>query len=123
MLTVTDDSNTGGSDTVNIFVNEEGVAATVEVRVAAGSDDAEESASGSMSLTSSDLELVYDGSDQTVGIRFSGVDIPQGANIVNAYVQFQVDETSSGRLSLTIEGEALMMPQRLPPPVGIYRQG
>jgi hypothetical protein len=34
-----------------------------------------------MNLTSSDLELVYDGSNQTVGIRFAGVDIPQGANI------------------------------------------
>ena len=80
---------------------------SVEVRVAAGSDDAEESASGSMSLTSSDLELVYDGSDQMVGIRFSGVDIPQGATIVNAYVQFQVDERHSGSTALTIEGEAI----------------
>ncbi len=45
--------------------------------------------------------------DQTVGIRFSGVAIPQNANIVNAYVQFQVDETSSVSTSLTIEGEAI----------------
>jgi hypothetical protein len=29
-----------------------------------------------MSLTSSDLELVYSGGDQTVGMRFNGVDIP-----------------------------------------------
>jgi hypothetical protein len=61
-----------------------------------------------MYLISSDLELVYDpyvGSNQTVGIRFSGVDIPRGAAIANAYVQFQVDEPSSGTAALTIEGE------------------
>ena len=92
-----DDGELNPDDAVTIVVNEEGgEVVSVEVRVAAGSDDAEESTSGSMSLTSSDLELVYDGSDQTVGIRFSGVDIPQGANIVNAYVQFQVEESHSG---------------------------
>ena len=84
-----------------------GEVVTVEVRVAAGSDDAEESASGSMALSSSDLELVRDGSDQTVGIRYVGVDIPQGANIVNAYLQFQVDEGESEATALTIEGEAI----------------
>ena len=78
---------------------------SVEVRVSAGSDDAEESASGSVRLSSSDLELVNDGGDQTVGIRFVGVNIPQGATIINASVQFQVDETSTEAASLMIEGE------------------
>jgi hypothetical protein len=49
-----------------------------------------------MYLTSSDLELVYDGGDQTVGMRFTGVAIPQGTSISDAHVQFQVDETPSG---------------------------
>ena len=84
---------------------------SVEVRVTSGSDDAEENSSGGMYLTSSDLELVYDSyhgaDDQTVGIRFTELDIPQGATIVNAYVQFQVDKTSSVATSLTIEGEAI----------------
>ena len=67
------------SDEVTIAVNEDsGQATTVEVRVAAGLDDAEESSSGSVGLTSSDLELVYTGGNQTVGIRFNGLDIPQG---------------------------------------------
>ena len=74
----------------------------IEVRVSSPSDDAEESASGSVSLNSSDLEMVYDGSDQTVGMRFNGVDIPPGAAIVNAFIQFQVDETPSDTTSLTI---------------------
>ncbi len=44
---------------------------TVESRVSASSDDAEERSSGSVNLTSSDLELVDDGSRrQTVGMRF-----------------------------------------------------
>ncbi len=38
-------------------------------------------------------------------MRFNGVDIPQGATIVNAYIQFQADETNSEATSLTIEGE------------------
>ncbi|MCB0034253.1 MAG: hypothetical protein KDE51_09550 [Anaerolineales bacterium] len=40
--------------------------------------------------------LVYSGGNQTVGIRFNGVDLPQGATINNAYVKFQVDEVTEG---------------------------
>ncbi len=81
----------------------------VEVRVSVGSDDAEERPDKRMKvdLSSSDLELVYASGDQTVGMRFSGVEILQGTTIVNAYVQFQVDETSSEPTNLSIEGEAV----------------
>ncbi|KRT70627.1 MAG: fibronectin type III domain-containing protein, partial [candidate division NC10 bacterium CSP1-5] len=79
-------------------------ASGLEVRVAASTDDAEEKPSGSMSLTSSDIELVFDGSDQTVGMRFNAVTIPPGAAITNAYIQFQVDEANSEATSLVIEG-------------------
>ena len=88
--TVTDSEGLTAVDQIVLTVGSS--VTTLEVRVAASSDDAEETASGRMSLTSSDLELVYDGSDQTVGIRFNGVTIPQGASIRSAYVQFQVDE-------------------------------
>ncbi len=77
-----------------------------ESRVAASSDDAEQSAGGNVSLTSTDLELIYDGSNQTVGMRFNGVAIPQGAHIVNAYVQFKVDEINTEATSLSIQGQA-----------------
>ncbi|HLE63938.1 MAG TPA: right-handed parallel beta-helix repeat-containing protein, partial [Pyrinomonadaceae bacterium] len=77
----------------------------LEVRVSSGSDDAEEQ-SGSTSLTSSDLELTVSGGfNQTVGMRFNNVTIPNGATIANAYVQFKVDEVSSTVTSLTIAGE------------------
>ena len=76
-----------------------------EIRVAASSDDAEENSAGRVSTRSSDLELTYDRSYQTVGMRFSGTAIPKGATIVNAYIQFQTDETNSVTTSLTIQGE------------------
>ena len=79
---------------------------TAEVRVAAGADDAEEKPSGSVDPTSTDLELVIDGSPQTVGIRFAGLAVPRGATITSAYVQFVADETQSEATSLSIQGEA-----------------
>jgi len=90
---------------VNITVNPS-APVTIEVRVAASTDDAEERADSSISRTSSDLEMVLDrGGNQTVGMRFNGLTIPQGANIANAYIQFQADEAHSDPTSLTIQGE------------------
>ena len=81
---------------------------TIQSQVAASSDDAEQSLSGSVSLSSSDLELTLDGSNQqVVGMRFTGLNIPPGASIQNAYIQFQVDEASSDATSLTIQGQAI----------------
>lgn len=98
--------HTGASPVVDPSPAFQALPLSIDVRVSAGSDDAEERADGSMSLTSSDLELVYDGGDQTVGMRFTGVAVPQGASITAAHVQFQVDERGSQTTVLTIEGEA-----------------
>jgi hypothetical protein len=77
-----------------------------ELRITNGSDDAEEKPTGGgVILGSSDLEMVTDGSTQTVGLRFDGVTIPRGASIVGAWIQFQVDEATSGPTNLTIRGE------------------
>lgn len=73
-----------------------------------GNDDAEQDINnGSMYLTSSDLELLQDGSsEQLVGIRFNGVNIPQGATINSAYIQFTVDEVNtSGTVDILIASE------------------
>jgi hypothetical protein len=82
---------------------------TVETRVAASADDAEEDDSGTVDTGSSDLELVYDSSPQTVGIRFAQVNVPRNAFIHTAHIQFQVDEasTSSTPVTLTIRGQAI----------------
>ncbi len=81
---------------------------TLDLRVATGADDAEQNASsGSMSLTSGDLELGADGSTaQLVGLRFAGVSVSPAATIVEAWLQFQVDEVSTGAASLTIQAQA-----------------
>ena len=91
-------------------------AQTVSVRVAATSDDAEENftTGGAMeALDSSDLELGSEGppndaeGPQLIGMRFLDVNIPKGATINSATVQFQVDEDdkSGTPASFSIFGE------------------
>jgi hypothetical protein len=82
-----------------------GDAVIIEKRISNNLDDVEESSSGNINTGSSDVELVYDGSNQTVGLRFTRLSIPQGVSISKAYLQFTVDETNSGSTSLTIRGE------------------
>jgi hypothetical protein len=68
---------------------------TIEIAIATGADDAEQAANGAVSLNSSDLELVDDGGLQIVGLRFAGVNVPQGAVITEATIQFTADEAQS----------------------------
>lgn len=81
---------------------------TLEISIADGDDDAEEYVSnGSMHLSSGDLEMADDGStNQIVGLRFNGLNIPNGAAIANAYIQFTVEDQSTNSTNLTINGEA-----------------
>ena len=80
---------------------------TVAVRVSADNDDAEESDSGSMDLSSSDLELIRESSNQQVGVRFQNIAIEQGAIINSAYIEFACDEAwPTETTSLTFYGQA-----------------
>ena len=80
----------------------------LDIPVSTGSDDAEEYDSGTMGLIGQDLDLVYNGSGtQTVGIRFTNINIPYGAVIQNAWIQFTADAVSSDTASLTIRTEAV----------------
>ncbi|KPK42650.1 MAG: hypothetical protein AMJ65_07325 [Phycisphaerae bacterium SG8_4] len=70
----------------------------VEVRVSAGPDDAEEAVNpGNQDTynTSSDLELIDDNNDnggrQFVGMNFRNVQVPLGAQIKRAYIEFACD--------------------------------
>ncbi len=101
-----DDGALTASDEVTITVTSVGGDETVEVRVATGSDDAEEEASGAVGDGSSDLELIRESSDQVVGLRFTGVGVPRGATITGAHIQFTTDETTDEATSLLIEGQA-----------------
>lgn len=84
-------------------------------------DDAEEGAlNGAMALESSDLELgeydtwtqtdpntglEVDQGVQTIGMRFNGISIPQGATILSASIQFTCDATGADPAQMTIYGE------------------
>ncbi len=87
---------------------------TVDRRIANRDDDAEQAVGGgNMLLRDTYLDLGYDGYDfrgpDRIGLRFYDLDIPQGAEITNAYIQFEVrdvDARSSQDIDLTIKGEA-----------------
>ena len=92
---------------------------TLNLRVSASTDDAEEkatsniwSAAGKMDLTSSDLELVHDAYvplvneyDQIIGIRFRNIEIPNNSVIDNAFLQFYSEGNHDQQTLLQINGD------------------
>jgi len=110
----TSSSGTGGSGgtTSSSGTGGGGGGSTVSIssQVNQSGDDAEEATTdGAMYLDSTDLEIGDDFSywgAQTLGLRFVNVAIPNGATIVSAYVEFEVDETGSSATAVQITGEA-----------------
>jgi len=95
------------TDTVVVIVQQPAGSTTVERVIATGNDDAEESPAGTVTRSSTDLEMVLDGTvSQVVGIRFQNVLIPNPALITSAFVQFTTDEAKSTATQLTIAGQA-----------------
>lgn len=84
----------------------EGNANTAESRIASSTDDVEETPTGRVQRSSTDLELVRDETDQLIGLRFTDVDVPREAVVTDAYVSFTADEASSEKTSLTVHGVA-----------------
>ena len=107
-LTVADGGGLADTDIVRIEAIGSGGPFTWIGAVAAGVDDAEEDAStGKVALANNDLDLVLDtNTNKLVGLRFTNVDIPAGAVIQSAYLQFRSDEIQSGATSLTVQGFA-----------------
>jgi len=100
-----DDTALQSSDNVSVTVVSEGVT-TLAVPVAASADDAEQSGV-TVALTNPVLKIVNRaGVNQTVGLRFAGLSIPNGATIQNAYIQFQCNTRTTAAASFTIEGQA-----------------
>ena len=94
---------------LSYIVNAQSGTHTIHKSVASGADDVEEASSGKIYTNSTDLELVYDNSttgNQTVGIRFTNLNIPANATVTSAYVQFTTDEATRKGCSLLIEGQA-----------------
>jgi hypothetical protein len=69
------------------------------VGMSVATDDMEERPDGSLDWDSSDLEIGYEGEGepQFIGVRFPNVVIPEGAELVNAYIQFNCDETKDSK--------------------------
>jgi len=77
----------------------------LDVAVGSSSDDAEDPIGLKVRLES-DLDIVDADVNQTIGLRFTGISVPAGATIVNAYVQFRSKDITTGPVSLTIQGQA-----------------
>jgi len=77
--------------------------------ISTSSDDAEEIISSNVvDITSTDLEMVNDnGNDQIIGLRFNNINIPDGATLLRAYIQFETDEINDpvNSTDLLIHGE------------------
>ncbi len=103
---------------IDTHIIEPGSNGVVDVIVAQSSDDAEELVDlnpskpylgGHMTLTSPDLEMAYDygwhGGEQTVGIRFQNVNIPQGATILSAHLRMTTDDTGNDATTVEIRAQ------------------
>ena len=102
-LTANDGQFSGTDDVIIVADHPRVTRVIVDRQVAVSSDDAEENFAGSMQLTSIDLDLA----DRDVGLRFTGVDIPANALILQAHMQFTADKVDTAATSLLIEGEAI----------------
>ena len=82
----------------------------LEVQISAVVDDVEENlASGALDATGSVLELVGGAGEQIIGLRFSGVAIPEGALVVSAEIEFEVAELKTGAAS-TVDLDVWRLP-------------
>jgi len=82
---------------------------SVETRISSDENDVEENGlTGDIYFNSTDIELCYDRSstgNQSIGLRFTTIWIPPGAEITKAYIQFTADESVNEPGMLTISGE------------------
>ncbi|MEE9351199.1 MAG: PKD domain-containing protein, partial [Thiotrichaceae bacterium] len=111
-IEVTDGFNVPVSQSIGVTITNVINEVTLDISVNASSDDAEEFSNGSIKLASGDIELVnaQEAGNQTVGIRFTGIQLPVSAIVSKAYLQFKVDEVSSDSAELIVYGEASINP-------------
>ncbi|MPZ94179.1 MAG: hypothetical protein GEU96_04510, partial [Propionibacteriales bacterium] len=103
-LTAHDNQAATGFDDVQIAVHEPGGPRTIGIPILTGADDALQGGGTSgdfVDLSSADNELGHDGTpvdnpDRIItGLRFQRIPVPQGSEILNARIQFKVDEGGS----------------------------
>ncbi|MGI9227272.1 MAG: VWA domain-containing protein, partial [Gammaproteobacteria bacterium] len=108
---VSDDGDQGISPALRIEYDESTAtgcnAIAIQAQIKAQNDDAEEeTSSGNINFSSSDMELNADGgTSQLVGLRFQDINVSSTDTIVSAELEFTVDEVNSGTTNVTIYGE------------------
>ncbi|MFL6240865.1 MAG: PKD domain-containing protein [Actinomycetes bacterium] len=101
------DSALGGSDDIAVSVVAAGAALPFAIPVTKVFDDVEEQPSGYVSWLEGTLNIPNNGSThQTVGVRFTGLPVPNGATVTSAWIQFQTRVATSGTASILIQGDA-----------------
>ncbi|MBU1013347.1 MAG: hypothetical protein KKG99_10095, partial [Bacteroidetes bacterium] len=83
-----------------------------ERRISTSAGDAEEGENGTVQLSSSDLELVYEygPGNQIVGLYFNDLNLPKNSQIIKAYIEFTADEIGLSETALTISVEDSLNP-------------
>ena len=93
--------------TVTVHYEAAPAGSSLDIRVSASTDDAEEKGGdGSIARSGDDLELGEDRTPQLVGLRFQNLTIPRGASITRAYVEFTADEIQGDTTNATFHGQA-----------------
>jgi len=104
--------------TLSLMGSTVAVGATLDLKIADGTNDAEEHLNAGMDVGSSDLEMPYEDSgtpsatdEQVTCLRYI-VPLAKGAKIAKAYVEFTCDETKDGTkpVNLIIEGQLAVNP-------------
>ena len=105
-IRVTDDGSPSRDDfeTILVDVTSAAGATTIESQIVSTLDDAEEF-NGSVRHNSTVLDLVDLGDvHQVVGLRFLDIDIPAGATVISATIQFESFGANSQSTQLTLRG-------------------
>ena len=79
-------------------------AGTLDVSIATGADDVQELAFGKVIQADPTLELSQVG--EVVALRFTGIDVPQGAGITKAYLNLSAARTGEEAGTFAIRAEA-----------------
>lgn len=73
-------------------------------QVSAGSDDAEQQGVGKQASTSSST-LNLESDEKYIGVRFNGINVPQGAEISSAVLRFRTKNSKSGSAKIKINAQ------------------
>jgi hypothetical protein len=99
-------NNSSGSAPLLYISYSDGIGSYVtQRRVDQSSDDAEQAGDGTVLLSANMLDMMGSGSNTLVGMRFRNVNVPQGATITDAYLEFTTAESASTATTLTIYGQ------------------